>query len=312
METGVHKVYRLDNQPFAQIPREAIRNPRITQNAFRLLAYLMSHQHGYDLTYGQIERETSLGRYAINGAIQNLTEQGWLEVNRTKLPNGQFGAKAWYVMNPSHTSTTVGDSTVEQPHMGQPADLKNKTFREQNSLSNTPAERAVDEQFDTFWAVYPRKVEKLAAKKVFVRQWREHGADIMAGVHRLANDPNLPPKQYIPYPATWLNGGGWENEPYPVRELSRQEAREQAAQQAMQPAEESRVRSAWMREWQAGEVTCTWEDLLPLNRAFLLRVSKQTEPLYTSYAKYVGQWNEKGIEVPATARSLVQALESLN
>ena len=71
MSTGVQKIYRLDDQPFAQIPRQAIRDRRINQNGFRLLAYLMSHQHGYELTYGQIERETGLGRWAINAAIAN-------------------------------------------------------------------------------------------------------------------------------------------------------------------------------------------------------------------------------------------------
>ena len=48
MESGVHKVYRLDNQPFAQIPRQAIRDNRIDdQQAGRLLRFYEAGLQGY-------------------------------------------------------------------------------------------------------------------------------------------------------------------------------------------------------------------------------------------------------------------------
>ena len=214
----VHKVYRRDNQPFAQIPNDAIRDPRITPNAFRLLAYLMSHRDGYELTYGQIEKQTGLGRYAINGAVHNLTELGWLKTERTKLTNGQYGPKAWYVFDPSTVgNSTVGDSTVEQP-----TDIKKTNLKEDQDKEVFP-QPLVEERFDEFWMLYPRKVEKVEARKVFAKVWKKHGQDVLDGVRRMANDPNLPPKQYVPYPASWLNAGGWTNEPYPERQKSKEE-----------------------------------------------------------------------------------------
>jgi hypothetical protein len=241
MDVGIQKIYRLDDQPFAQVPRQAIRDRRINQNGFRLLAYLMSHQHGYELTYGQIERETGLGRWAINGAITNLTDLGWLEVVRTKMANGQFGAYAWYVMNP--TSTTVGNSTVEQPHVGEPTDNKNKNKQENKTNKKYP-QAELEEAFEKFWINYPRRVEKIAAKKVFERVYAEYGSDIVAGAVQLANDPNLPPKQFIPYPATWLNAGGWENEPYPERQLTKQELEEKQAREREARAKVEKERRA--------------------------------------------------------------------
>lgn len=252
MDSGIHKVYRLDNQPFAQIPRHAIRNPRVTQNAFRLLAYLMSHQHGYDLTYGQIERETALGRFAINGAIQCLTELGWLKVERPKLSNGQFGAKAWYVLDPDEAST-VGNSTVEQPHMGQPTDNKNKNTSKNKTTKNTYPQAVLEEAFDNFWKYYPRKVEKLDARRAFNKHYEEYGQKIQEGVERLASDPNLPPKQFVPYPASWLNAGGWENEPYPVRELSKAEQAAKVAEAQEQRREREREARERQRAIDAAE-----------------------------------------------------------
>jgi hypothetical protein len=250
MEAGIQKVYRLDNQPFAQIPRVAIRDPRITANAFRLLAYLMSHQHGYELTYGQIERETGLGRFAINGAITNLEGIGWLLVERTKLPNGQYGAKAWYVQDP--TSTTVGNSTVEQHHVEQHTDIKNKTKQENKTLENTYPQALLEEEFEKFWNYYPRKVEKLAARKVFEKLFGKYRQEMLDGVERLAADPNLPPKQFIPYPASWLNAGGWDSEPYPVRVLSKEELK--AQQDAEFAARRERERAKQIEQQRLDEI----------------------------------------------------------
>jgi hypothetical protein len=180
----------------------------------------MSHQHGYELTYGQIERETGLGRWAINAAIANLKLLGWLEVARTKLPNGQFGAYAWYVMNP--TSTSVGKPTLERPHMVEPTDNKNKNKQENKTNKKYP-QAELEEAFEKFWNNYPRRVEKLAARRAFEKAFEDYGSAVVEGAEKLAQDPNLPPKQFIPYPASWLNAGGWENEPYPERELTKEE-----------------------------------------------------------------------------------------
>ena len=236
--SGITKLYRRDNQPFAQIPNSAIRNPRLTPNAFRLLAYLMSHQDGYDLTYGQIERETALGRFAINGAIQILTKEGWLKVETTKMPNGQFGPKAWTVYDP--TSATVGNSTAVDSTVEQPTDNKKTTIREEHLEKKYPQDK-LEEEFSEFWKHYPRKVEKLAAQRAFRKALEvTTSQEILQGVIRLANDPNLPPKQFIPHPATWLNGGGWENEPYPERVLSAEEAKQKAEAERLARRERER------------------------------------------------------------------------
>lgn len=72
------------------------------------------------------------------------------------------------------------------------------------------------ELFAEFWIYYPRKVGKVTARKAWDRaRKRIDHATILTGCIDLANDPNLPDKQYIPHPATWLNRDGWEDEPYP-------------------------------------------------------------------------------------------------
>ena len=77
--------------------------------------------------------------------------------------------------------------------------------------------------FTEFWDAYPRKVRRDRALKAFASACRRASpAAIIAGAKRLAADPNLPPEQYIPHPATWLNGGGWDDDPLPARTPTRQ------------------------------------------------------------------------------------------
>ncbi len=86
---------------------------------------------------------------------------------------------------------------------------ENKSESENESESKSAREDA----FDTFWAAYPRKVGKGAARKAFAKlpadvfpllvpaveaqkqcaQWRKNGGE------------------YIPNPATWLNQERWED-----------------------------------------------------------------------------------------------------
>ena len=126
--SGVYKIYRHDSQPFAQVPNSAIRDPEISPNAFRLLAYLMSHKEGYELTYGQIERQTTLGRYAINEAIKVLTDKGWLRTERTKKNNGQFGPTSFHILDPEAVDSIADDTSESHSTLDQPTDIKNTNY----------------------------------------------------------------------------------------------------------------------------------------------------------------------------------------
>lgn len=80
------------------------------------------------------------------------------------------------------------------------------------------------ESFDEFWRTYPRKVGKRSAQKAYALAVARASVEaVTAGARRLANDPNLPPLQYVPHPATWLNRDGWEDEAYAEREETAEE-----------------------------------------------------------------------------------------
>jgi len=204
--SGVYKIYRHDSQPFAQVPNSAIRDPEISPNAFRLLAYLMSHKEGYELTYGQIERQTTLGRYAINEAIRVLTDKGWLRTERTKKDNGQFGPTSFHILDPEVVDSVADDSSVGDSTMEQPTDNKNT-----NSLENTKDKEKHLKAFDEFWKLYPKKIAKADALKAWIKATKLKTADELLKLTKAYAEGKLPDATFIPYPASWLNKGLYES-----------------------------------------------------------------------------------------------------
>jgi predicted transcriptional regulator len=203
--SGVYKIYRHDSQPFAQVPNSAIRDPEISPNAFRLLAYLMSHKEGYELTYGQIERQTTLGRYAINEAIKVLTDKGWLRTERTKKDNGQFGPTSFHILDPEAVDSVADDSSVGDSTMEQPTDNKNTNY-----LENTKTKEKHLEGFDAFWNLYPKRIAKADAVKAWKQAIKKKTADELIALTKAYSESKLPDMTYIPYPASWLNKGLYE------------------------------------------------------------------------------------------------------
>jgi|1048.fasta_scaffold00085_32 hypothetical protein len=80
-----------------------------------------------------------------------------------------------------------------------------------------PIESMYSKQFELFWSSYPHKVDKARARKAFRKIDRKKLKPVVEGAQRFAEDPNLPARAYIPYPATWLNGERWEDGPLPAR-----------------------------------------------------------------------------------------------
>ena len=76
-------------------------------------------------------------------------------------------------------------------------------------------------RFDQFWAAYPRKVGKGEVKKWWLkhRPGEELTATIIAAVEaqKTGDAWTKDGGKYIPYPTTWLNREGWEDEVRPSR-----------------------------------------------------------------------------------------------
>ena len=69
-----------------------------------------------------------------------------------------------------------------------------------------------DERFAQWWKCYPRKVAKQDARRAWAKL---HADDELLALMLRALQWQLrtwSELQYVPYPATWLNGRRWEDE----------------------------------------------------------------------------------------------------
>lgn len=98
--------------------------------------------------------------------------------------------------------------------------------REREKETETPAVPAVPRGFEVFWMKYPRKKSKGQAEKA----WAKIKPDellcnrILDALERAKNSTDWTKDggMYIPYPASWLNAKGWEDEPTAVVPLRAQ------------------------------------------------------------------------------------------
>lgn len=76
-----------------------------------------------------------------------------------------------------------------------------------------PTTAEVDALFEQWWALYPRKVEKRAARAKFAKALKLATFEqLMAGVQRYATEVQGKEAAYIKHASGWLNAGRWEDE----------------------------------------------------------------------------------------------------
>lgn len=103
--------------------------------------------------------------------------------------------------------------------------------------------------FDRFWTAYPRRVGKIAAQRAWLKlKPDEHLVDLMLNaiaVQSASSQWQRDGGQFIPHPATWLNGRRWDDDasahqPSPAG-VPHGSARPQAARRASLAEESERM-----------------------------------------------------------------------
>jgi hypothetical protein len=105
------------------------------------------------------------------------------------------------------------------PHAGKEDGKGREGKGREGERKGNTAEAGVNEFFESWWIHYPRKVSKGDAAKAYAKALKTFSAVpsiaaerlLQASLPRLAEVAKKDP-QFIPYPASWLNDRGWEDE----------------------------------------------------------------------------------------------------
>jgi hypothetical protein len=229
VEPGIYRPEFPMDGNFTMVPNALIRDQELPANAKLLLIYLISHKVGYQILDAQMIRESGLGREALRTARKKLEELGFITLERVRNVDHSLGgyryeitdARGWFSPD---GFPSVGEPTVGQPTVGNPPD-NIKLIPKKTTPNKTKVDKTMDFDFNEFWSLYPRQQGRGKAKEAFIKAVTEFGLEpVMDGVHRYANDPNLPDPQFVPLPATWLNQERWADGPLPLnRKLTNSE-----------------------------------------------------------------------------------------
>lgn len=192
---------------FAVIP-ETVLYANIGHLAVRIYGVLRRHADQNGTCHPGRTRIAKLAHTnprSVDRAIRELVEHGYITVHHRRDPdNPERYLSNKYVIH----STPRAHDTTPLAHMTPPPRASDAVTKAKEPEPNN--------KFDEWWKLYPKKVNKQQALKAWNQHTKKTAAEhIIEATRRQLTTPDSAltrDPQYIPYPASWLNAGSYENE----------------------------------------------------------------------------------------------------
>jgi hypothetical protein len=159
MSVAFHKP---PTENFTQTPNAWLRDPGLSMKAKVLIAYIISHEPGYDLTVKQMVAQMKEGADAIYAGLKELEDLGYLVRHRRRGERGKLGGIDWEVIaTPDQTVTTSGFSRRGQSRSGETTSggsvtkkttVENTKVQEDQSSEETTSLSTHLDELDRAWA----------------------------------------------------------------------------------------------------------------------------------------------------------------
>lgn len=198
--------YHSFDDHFTQIPNEWLRDSRLSLKSIGLIAQIMSHTPGWNMSIRSLARANGTGIDTIKSAVLELEHCGYLKRGERQKQNedGTFADYDWTTCDPFQNPVTAQSRYGITEH-------KEEHYLIEEQLNKNNQRTIEREQFEAFYKEYPRKIAPGDAFKAFKSALRRAKfEDILAGLIRYKNS-GLPDKQFIPYPAKWLRADAWQS-----------------------------------------------------------------------------------------------------
>jgi hypothetical protein len=202
---------------FTQIPNDWVRDERLSLEARGLLAQIMSHRPGWNLSIKSLALRNSVGRDKVRRIFDELLEHGYLERSEAQ-SHDERGHLAGFDYTTRDPGGVAQEPCKAEPTKAEPAKADRppkKTIPIEEHLDKKTI--SIESDFASFWSVYPKKDDKPLAKRSFEKALGRASLEvIIAGAERYRDDPNRE-QAFTKNPSTWLNADAWENGPLPAR-----------------------------------------------------------------------------------------------
>ena len=171
---------------------------------------LVRHMQAYSMT-GEDRGPEGQERFFWKRVKNTVDRYAESYENRRKAmsDNGKQGGR------PKADESKEKQTKANESKKSQPEPEPEPEPKEENTPQKPPTGGGA---FEAFWAAYPRKNGKLAAKRAFDRV-HVPIETLVTAIRRQECSAQWTAEngKYIPYPATWLNQGRWEDDVEPVQ-----------------------------------------------------------------------------------------------
>ena len=215
-------VYRRHKKTdFTCIDNHLFKDNDLSMKAKGLLAQILSLPEDWKYSVNGLTSLFSDGRDAVNGAINELIEHGY--IIRTKSVNeaGLFDGYIYDIYEKPQTEHgKVADSPFTEKPFTENQEVSNTNISNTNILNTKELDISpispLDDLFEQFWEAYPkcfRKSNKKGCKAKFIKikDLEKIFPDIMASLEmqKRSKQWNDQDGQFIPAPLTWINQERW-------------------------------------------------------------------------------------------------------
>lgn len=215
-----------------------------------LAIYLMTSPHSdmigiYHLPIMYLCHETGLGLEGASKGLESLSEMGFCLYDEKseyvwvkEFAKYQVGASLSEgdnrVKSIQKRVDLLSDGQIKDGFIARYAEVfhlnHSESPRGSKGASKPPCSGLFNSlvSFESFWAAYPKKKNRGQAEKVWAKF--KPSEDLLAKILRAvevatrSDDWRKENGQFIPYPASWLNAKGWEDQPtvtiQPVRRVA--------------------------------------------------------------------------------------------
>ena len=135
---------------YAQIPNAWLRDSRLTLKAIGLLAQIMSHRPGWNMSIRNLAANNRVGRDQIAAALKELETCGYLIRTQERGDNNKWGEAVYTTSDPMPEKPVAEKPLPEKPSSGNHAtkntiDIENQTKENNKKESKQNKQSFLDE-----------------------------------------------------------------------------------------------------------------------------------------------------------------------
>jgi len=187
------------------------------RNVMVLLANFYSEKEGAWPSHTTLADKANISEATVKRCIRNLIQMGELVKDVQSGPsNSQYKTNRYWITIQKPEDISGGSNRANEDtqggqigHSGGSNDaIRGVTIDLQNKYLNKIETK---ETFESFWAIYPRRIAKGQAEKAWAKL--SPNPDLVSAIlEAIESFDWAKDERFIPYPATWLNARRWEDE----------------------------------------------------------------------------------------------------